>query len=1375
MTHTFSYRYSAITAAILGTVVIALTGPSVLLNAEIIFTKADKAENGLTAIAGNDTIFFCSTQTALPAKFPLLGDSLKNNTTVHFSVSEYNAKASPQDVKRYTPGAPDNSLLEFERGKLYVVHTDKDLFFKCGTGLSMPGSTDAQASTQIPAASCPAVQCAFQTVPQGCKTVMTYQPNGCPGCGQVVCPTETVTTTTTTTTNANTAPSCPQLNCPTPTPQVGCSYVFDTDSNGCPKCGSMLCAKPAAPAEQQIAHPSDNMPASNPLEFTLESPAGQIGNGAVVMMHFSVKNNGDQALSDVLFSLTMPEGYKLPVGTVPANCTGNNNALSCSDILLNPHQTKEFLFPFVATSDAACGFQQTRVIGTGKVQDGGALSYIYKNLLGQVQSTVSLPQTYSNFAGWTFQCDTTSTPASSAASSAFSVVTNPQPSSASSSSALPPASSSSAASVATGMPLSVTLSGPTGLQKNTTATYTLVLKNTTASTTLSGLSFTFPFPTGVTSNAVSTMSNCVITAASMSCSGLVIQPQLSMTLSLPVQTLSTLPCADIPFRAIANVSGLAIQSNTITVKGCTGGTTQQPLTMITSIASTNGYLPKNTTPVMLTTVAAFDEPFTDGTLRIDLPTGVIPQTVTNSLNVGTCTTTATALICTGMSRDANKGAGYQLPIYISDGVTCGANTYTATLTYKDQNGIQKQLVKNQGMQLCSAATQPTGPLNQFTITTGAGVCASADCRTINIPVTLHNKAPITATNVLIAATLDRSWRSGTLNGAACQNVDTPTDRMIDCPGGPYLTIPAKTSTTYILQLTTDAACPIASPRTAVLLQAAPASIYEEDYSDNSVYATIPAACSQGQGSSVSSASPVSSSAASSAYSVITDNFPSSASSQSSAGGTRPIADISIAVTGTLNATAGTSVIYTMTLRNTGTAAAAPHVQNEIAQGLIFSPVISDSRCTLATDFNPPRFSCDLSTIEPGQMMSVRIGFLLPASMSCPSKVTQIMTAFTPADELNFENNVTHISSDISCAASASSVPYMTPVCGNGKVEAFEICDDGNKIETDSCKNNCTINWNPQTCGNGIREGTEACDDGNQNDADACSTKCTLLDYNPPPVSIENITVHTERNTWGGGTLYISGEIKGVTNKETQRVILTFADANGANSAAADSGPTFSVNTNINYRKTYIPVIQVTERVNIYKTVIIGQKTLDPVKLDPPTPVFPENDRYKMFVTNQSVSGNFKIADPAKPGSYLTGWKAADLLCNMSAWDAGLSPEGSTIWHSTISNPRRLTFPLYNMKNELLAQTENDLWSLQRGALGAKITSALGIDVYGKAWTGSDGTGKVATENCSGWSTSNPPARGSVGTINGFGGEWYQSAVQNCSEYAYLYCVNDITQ
>lgn len=60
-------------------------------------------------------------------------------------------------------------------------------------------------------------------------------------------------------------------------------------------------------------------------------------------------------------------------------------------------------------------------------------------------------------------------------------------------------------------------------------------------------------------------------------------------------------------------------------------------------------------------------------------------------------------------------------------------------------------------------------------------------------------------------------------------------------------------------------------------------------------------------------------------------------------------------------------------------------------------------------------------------------------------------------------------------------------CGNGLVEASEVCDDGNLVNGDGCDANCT----PTGCGNGIVTAPETCDDGNTSGGDGCSATCKI--------------------------------------------------------------------------------------------------------------------------------------------------------------------------------------------------------------------------------------------------------------------------------------------
>ncbi len=63
-------------------------------------------------------------------------------------------------------------------------------------------------------------------------------------------------------------------------------------------------------------------------------------------------------------------------------------------------------------------------------------------------------------------------------------------------------------------------------------------------------------------------------------------------------------------------------------------------------------------------------------------------------------------------------------------------------------------------------------------------------------------------------------------------------------------------------------------------------------------------------------------------------------------------------------------------------------------------------------------------------------------------------------------------------------------CGNGLTEPSnnEQCDDGNVVNTDNCKNDCSNN----ICGDGVvNTGVEQCDDGNIISDDGCSSSCII--------------------------------------------------------------------------------------------------------------------------------------------------------------------------------------------------------------------------------------------------------------------------------------------
>ena len=63
-----------------------------------------------------------------------------------------------------------------------------------------------------------------------------------------------------------------------------------------------------------------------------------------------------------------------------------------------------------------------------------------------------------------------------------------------------------------------------------------------------------------------------------------------------------------------------------------------------------------------------------------------------------------------------------------------------------------------------------------------------------------------------------------------------------------------------------------------------------------------------------------------------------------------------------------------------------------------------------------------------------------------------------------------------------------PDCGDGVVDADEVCDDGNRTTGDGCRADCA---KAELCGDGALDPQEACDDGNTEGADGCAADCKL--------------------------------------------------------------------------------------------------------------------------------------------------------------------------------------------------------------------------------------------------------------------------------------------
>ena len=100
---------------------------------------------------------------------------------------------------------------------------------------------------------------------------------------------------------------------------------------------------------------------------------------------------------------------------------------------------------------------------------------------------------------------------------------------------------------------------------------------------------------------------------------------------------------------------------------------------------------------------------------------------------------------------------------------------------------------------------------------------------------------------------------------------------------------------------------------------------------------------------------------------------------------------------------------------------------------------------------------------------------------------------------------------------------QVPVCGNGVVEAPELCDDGNIVSGDGCDVNCT----PTGCGNGVVTLGEECDDGNLLPGDCCTPLC--VNDNLPPIC--GAAVASIDEMWPPNHKMVPVSIAGVTDPD----------------------------------------------------------------------------------------------------------------------------------------------------------------------------------------------------------------------------------------------------
>jgi large repetitive protein len=109
---------------------------------------------------------------------------------------------------------------------------------------------------------------------------------------------------------------------------------------------------------------------------------------------------------------------------------------------------------------------------------------------------------------------------------------------------------------------------------------------------------------------------------------------------------------------------------------------------------------------------------------------------------------------------------------------------------------------------------------------------------------------------------------------------------------------------------------------------------------------------------------------------------------------------------------------------------------------------------------------------------------------------------------------------------------LIAVCGNGRLESDETCDDANSASGDGCSSACAIEagWTcpapgqacylPSRCGDAIAQAGEECDLGQQNGASGsgCTADCRLTSLSPPVGICGNSRVESSESCDDGNTI-----------------------------------------------------------------------------------------------------------------------------------------------------------------------------------------------------------------------------------------------------------------
>ena len=130
-----------------------------------------------------------------------------------------------------------------------------------------------------------------------------------------------------------------------------------------------------------------------------------------------------------------------------------------------------------------------------------------------------------------------------------------------------------------------------------------------------------------------------------------------------------------------------------------------------------------------------------------------------------------------------------------------------------------------------------------------------------------------------------------------------------------------------------------------------------------------------------------------------------------------------------------------------------------------------------------------------------------ATTESPTTTNATSTTATTNDTTGEQTTAPATSTDTASTTDASSTTDggstgnpVDPVCGDGKTEGDEACDDSNlktelsaskmvplMYDASACIDDCSLVLSE--CGNGVVDPGEQCDDGNTDSMDACTTSC----------------------------------------------------------------------------------------------------------------------------------------------------------------------------------------------------------------------------------------------------------------------------------------------